>query len=98
MTVKRTDAGAYGIRDADSRNAIAQPGRIGSGTSIFASSSAASTALLPTGRSTPAQIVRVATSTAILWPRLTIDHCGVGGVGVPSETKSCVPMLFRARC
>jgi hypothetical protein len=44
--------------------ASGQPGRIGSGTSMRASSSAASTALVPTGRSTAAQIVRVATSTA----------------------------------
>jgi hypothetical protein len=44
----------------------AQPGRIGSGTSIRASNSAASTALVPTGRSTPAQTVPVATSTTIV--------------------------------
>ena len=43
-----------------------QPGRVGSGTSIRASSSAASTAFVPTGRSTAAQIVRVAMSTAIV--------------------------------
>lgn len=48
------------------RSELAEPGRIGSGTSIRVSSSAASTALVPTGRSTPAQIVRVATSTAIV--------------------------------
>ena len=57
---------ACGSRDADIGSAAAQPGRIGSGTSIRASSSAASTALVPTGRSTAAQIVRVATSTAIV--------------------------------
>ena len=57
---------ACGSRDADIRSAAAQPGRIGSGTSIRASSSAASTAFVPTGRSTAAQIVRVATSTAIV--------------------------------
>ncbi|GAB3807798.1 hypothetical protein [Micromonospora zhanjiangensis] len=45
---------------------VGQPGRIGSGTGIRASSNAASTALVPTGRSTPAQIVRVATSTAMV--------------------------------
>jgi len=57
---------ACGSREADIRSAAGQPGRIGSGTSIRASSSAASTALVPTGRSTAAQIVRVATSTAIV--------------------------------
>ena len=57
---------ACGSREADMRSAAAQPGRIGSGTSIRASSRAASTALVPTGRSTAAQIVRVATSTAIV--------------------------------
>jgi hypothetical protein len=48
------------------RSAADQPGRISSGTSIRASSNAASTAFVPTGRSTPAQIVLVATSTAIV--------------------------------
>ncbi|MFD4954033.1 hypothetical protein [Streptomyces sp. NPDC058451] len=43
-----------------------QPGRMGSGTSIRASSTAASTPLVPAGRSRAAQIVRVATSTAIV--------------------------------
>jgi hypothetical protein len=57
---------ACGNRDADIRNAADQPGRIGSGTSIRASSNAASTAFVPTGRSTAAQIVLVATSTAIV--------------------------------
>ncbi len=57
---------ACGSRDADIRNAVAQPGRIGSGTNIRASSSAASTAFVPTGRNTAAQIVLVATSTAIV--------------------------------
>jgi hypothetical protein len=57
---------ACGSRDADIASAAAQPGRIGSGTSIRASSSAASTALVPTGRSTAAQMVRVATSTAMV--------------------------------
>jgi hypothetical protein len=57
---------ACGSTDADIRNELDQPGRIGSGTSIRASSSAASTAFVPTGRSTAAQIVRVATSTAIV--------------------------------
>ena len=57
---------ACGRRDADIRSAADHPGRIGSGTSIRASNSAASTALVPTGRSTAAQIVRVATSTTIV--------------------------------
>ena len=57
---------ACGSTDADIRNACDQPGRIGSGTSIRASSNAASTAFVPTGRSTAAQTVRVATSTAIV--------------------------------
>jgi hypothetical protein len=57
---------ACGSRDADIRSAAAQPGRIGSGVSARASSSAASTALVPTGRSTAAQIVRVATSMAMV--------------------------------
>lgn len=43
-----------------------QPGRIGSGTSILASSTAASTPFVPAGRSRAAQIVRVVTSTAIV--------------------------------
>ena len=65
IRVSMSTSRACGSRDADIRSAAAQPGRIGSGTSIRASSSAASTALVPTGRSTAAQIVRVATSTAI---------------------------------
>lgn len=40
-------------------NADDQPDRIGSETNIFASSSAASTAFVPTGRNTAAQIVYV---------------------------------------
>ncbi len=48
------------------RRPSAHPGRIGSGTSVRASSSAASTALVPAGRNTAAQIVRVATSTIIV--------------------------------
>jgi hypothetical protein len=56
-----------GSNDADILSDSDQPGRIGSGTSILASSNAASTAFVPAGRSTAAQIVRVATSTAILW-------------------------------
>ena len=43
-----------------------QPGRIGSGTSMRASSTAASTALVPSGRSTAAPMVRVATSSVIV--------------------------------
>jgi hypothetical protein len=57
---------ACGISDADIRNASAHPGRIGSGTRVRASSRAASTALVPAGRRTAAQMVREATSTAIL--------------------------------
>ncbi len=53
-----------GIRDADIASAASQPGRISSGTVTRASSSAASTAFAPTGRNTPAQIVRVAMSIA----------------------------------
>ncbi|MFG2721437.1 hypothetical protein ACGFW5_24550 [Streptomyces sp. NPDC048416] len=45
-----------GIREAAIRNEPDQPGRIGSGTSIRASSGKASTAFVPTGRSTAAQI------------------------------------------
>ncbi|MEN8655308.1 hypothetical protein ABCR94_33185 [Streptomyces sp. 21So2-11] len=55
-----------GIREAAIRSDFDQPGRIGSGTSIRASSSEASTAFVPIGRSTAAQIVRVETSTAIV--------------------------------
>lgn len=55
-----------GIREAARRSEASQCGRIGSGTTILASSNAASTALVPTGRSTAAQIVRVAMSTAIV--------------------------------
>lgn len=54
------------IREADIRNAVGQPGRIGSGTSIRASSNAASTALVPTGRSTATATDRVAISTVIV--------------------------------
>ncbi len=57
---------SYGSRDIDIRSADGQPGRIGSGTSILASTSDASTALVPTGRSTAAQMLRVATSTAMV--------------------------------
>ena len=63
---------ACGSTDADIASASAQPGRIGSGTSIRASSSAASTAFVPTGRSTAAPIVRVATSTAIVRSARTV--------------------------
>ena len=48
-----------GSTDRDMRSASAQPGRIGSGVSARASSSAASTAFVD-GRSTAAGIVRVA--------------------------------------
>ncbi len=50
-----------GSTDRDMRSASAQPGRIGSGVSARASSSAASTALVD-GRSTAAGMVLVATS------------------------------------
>ena len=50
-----------GSTERDIRSASAQPGRIGSGVSARASSSAASTALVD-GRSTAAGIVRVAMS------------------------------------
>ena len=43
---------------------MSQPGRIGSGTIILASSTAASTALTPTGRRIAAQIVLVPMSIA----------------------------------
>ncbi len=66
MRSSTSSSRACGSREADMRSAAAQPGRIGSGTSILARSSAASTALVPTGRSTAAQIVLVATSTAIV--------------------------------
>lgn len=45
---------------------MSHPGRIGWGTAISASSSAASTAFVPSGRSTAARIDRVATSTAMV--------------------------------
>ncbi|MFE9096108.1 hypothetical protein [Streptomyces sp. NPDC007264] len=48
------------------RNASAHPGRIGSGTIIRASSRAASTAFVPAGRRTAAQIVLDATSAAMV--------------------------------
>jgi hypothetical protein len=78
---------ACGSRDADIRNAADQPGRIGSGTSIRANSSAASTALVPTGRSTAAQIVRVATSTAMVRSARTgtpVSNSTITSIGVES--------------
>jgi hypothetical protein len=57
----------WGISVADIASASDQPGRSGSGTSVLASSSAASTDLVPAGRSTAAQIDLVATSRATLW-------------------------------
>jgi len=51
------------VREADIAKAASQPGRIGSGTVIRARTSAASTAFAPTGRSTPAPMLRVAIST-----------------------------------
>ena len=62
MAVSRS----WGSTDRAIDSAGSQPGRIGSGTSIRASSTAASTALVPTGRSTAAPIVRVATSSVIV--------------------------------
>ncbi|WIX76868.1 hypothetical protein QRX50_36400 [Amycolatopsis carbonis] len=53
-----------GSIDADIRSASAQPGRIGSGANIRASSSDASTAVMLIGPSTTTQIMRVATSAA----------------------------------
>ncbi|GHE69013.1 hypothetical protein GCM10017771_92770 [Streptomyces capitiformicae] len=46
---------ACGISEADMRNPSAQPGRIGSGTRVRASSKAASTAFVPAGRRMAAQ-------------------------------------------
>ena len=71
------------------RSAAAQPGRIGSGTSIRASSSAASTALVPTGRSTAAQIVRVATSTAIVRSART---------GIPDSSSTITSIGVESTC
>ena len=84
---------ACGSREADMRSAPAQPGRIGSGTSIRASSSAASTALVPTGRSTAAQIVLVATSTAIVQSAravIPVSSRIITSIGVES-TCTCSP-------
>ena len=67
--------------------AWSQPGRIGSGTIIRASSSAASTALAPTGRSTAAQMVRVATSTAATSSGRPVTPSSITAItssGVPS--------------
>ena len=78
---------ACGNRDADIRNAVDQPGRIGSGTNIRASSNAASTAFVPTGRSTAAQIVRVATSTAMVKSARTgipVSSSTITSIGVES--------------
>ncbi|MFE7757186.1 hypothetical protein [Streptomyces sp. NPDC057429] len=66
IRVSMSSSRRCGIREAAIRSDCDQPGRIGSGTSIRASSSEASTAFVPTGRSTAAQIERVATSTAIV--------------------------------
>ncbi|MFE7765888.1 hypothetical protein [Streptomyces sp. NPDC057438] len=63
---------ACGISEADMRNASAQPGRIGSGTSIRASSKAASTAFVPAGRRMAAQIVLDAISTAMVSSTLPV--------------------------
>ena len=67
--------------------AWSQPGRIGSGTIIRASNSAASTAMAPTGRSTAAQMVRVATSTAATSSGRPITPSSITAItssGVPS--------------
>ncbi len=77
-----------GIRDADRRRASSQPGRIGSGTIILASSTAASTALAPTGRRTAAARVRVP---------MSIAATSSGRPGTPSSmtaiTSSRVPSI-----
>jgi hypothetical protein len=78
---------ACGNTDADIRNELDQPGRIGSGTSIWASSNAASTAFVPTGRSTAAQIVRLATSTTIVKSARTgtpLSSSTITSIGVES--------------
>jgi hypothetical protein len=88
----------WGSRDVDIRSAVDHPGRIGSGTNIRASSNAASTALVPTGRSTAAQIVRVATSTAIVRSARTgtpLSSSTSTSIGVES-TCTCSP--GRAAC
>jgi hypothetical protein len=77
-----------GIRDADRRRASSQPGRIGSGTIILASSTAASTALAPTGRRMAAPRVRVP---------MSIAATSSGRPGTPSSmmamTSSGVPSI-----
>jgi hypothetical protein len=68
-SVSRSSAQARsrcGSREARIRSASGQPGRIGSGTNARASSSAASTAFVPCGRSTAAHRVRVATSNSVV--------------------------------
>ncbi|MGY5124320.1 hypothetical protein [Streptomyces nigrescens] len=57
---------SYGTTDRCIASASSHPGRIRIGATISASSTDASTALLPTGRSTAAQTLRVATSTAMV--------------------------------
>ena len=84
-----------GIREADIASDWSQPGRIGSGTIIFASSSAASTALALTGRRTAAQIVLVATSIAAMSsgrPGSPSSITAMTSSGVPSIC-TCSPGL-----
>jgi hypothetical protein len=84
-----------GSRDADIRSASAQPGLIGSGTSISAGSSDASTALVPTGRSTAAAMTRVATSTAIVRSARTGMPSAartITSIGVESIRTCCSPV------
>lgn len=52
------------MTDRDIASAVSHPGRIRMGVTICASSTAASTDLVPTGRTTAAQILRVAASNA----------------------------------
>ncbi|WIX92571.1 hypothetical protein [Amycolatopsis sp. DG1A-15b] len=66
-----------GSREADICKLLAQPARIGSGEHL--ASSGASTALVPTGRSTAAAMVRIATSPAII---------GSARTGTPSVTRT----------
>jgi len=80
-----------GIRETDIARAWSQPGRIGSGTIIFASSTAASAALAPTGRRTAAQSVLVAMSIAATSsgrPGTPSSMTAMTSSGVPSMSTS----------
>ncbi|MFE9253491.1 hypothetical protein [Streptomyces sp. NPDC007088] len=57
---------SYGITERSIASASGHAGRIGAGTIICASNCAASTLRVPFGRSTAAQILRVATSSAMV--------------------------------